>query len=148
MKDLIGVSGKVTFNLNGKIVHSENLVVNTGIAFITSRLFDASSAVISHMAIGTDSSVPTGTQTNLLATIDARLPLDSTNRVTVGAITNDTIQYVCTFGPGVSTGVLREAGLFNALTGGVMLSRVQFAAINKLVADTLVITWQIKFEPV
>lgn len=121
-----------------------NLVVNSGLAFITSRLSGVVDNVMSHMAVGNDNTAPTGTQTDLISMIGARVALDSTNRTTIN-VANDTIQYITTFIPGVSTGTLQEAAIFNNSIGGIMLARVNFAAINKLAADTVVITWQITF---
>jgi hypothetical protein len=48
-----------------------------------------------------------------------------------------------TFGAGVGTGALTEAGIFNAATAGVMLSRVVFSVVNKASTDALTITWAI-----
>jgi hypothetical protein len=50
---------------------------------------------------------------------------------------------VATFGAGVATGAITEAGVFNALTAGTMLCRTVFSVINKGALDTLVITWKV-----
>jgi len=44
----------------------------------------------------------------------------------------------------LNTGAVKEAGLFNDVAGGIMLSRVIFSTINKLVPDDLIITWDIQ----
>jgi len=48
-----------------------------------------------------------------------------------------------TFGAGVGTGAVTEAGIFNASSAGTMLCRTTFSVINKAAADTLGITWTV-----
>lgn len=48
-----------------------------------------------------------------------------------------------TFGPGVNTGAITEAGIFDAASSGTMLARQVFAVINKAAGDSLQVTWQI-----
>lgn len=57
--------------------------------------------------------------------------------------TNNVVTYVCTFGAGVGTGAITEAGTFNVVTQNTvdMWMSASFAVINKLAADSLVITW-------
>jgi len=118
-----------------------NLVVDTGLAYIASRMKDTTLAAMSHMAIGTSDVDPAAGQTTLLNEV-ARVALDSTSLVTTTA-TNDSIQYVATFGAGTGTGGIKEAGLFNDTSAGTMLCRTEFAVINKGAADTLAITWKV-----
>jgi hypothetical protein len=114
-----------------------NLVVNTGKNFMTSRLKDTTKAAMSHMAVGTDVTSAAVGQTALIAQLSNRVAIDSTT------VLSNVITYVCTFGPGVCTGAITEAGIFNASTAGDMLARTTFAVINKSAADTLVITWTV-----
>ena len=118
-----------------------NLVVNTGLAFITSRMYDGTTGVMSHMGVGSGSTAAAGTQSALVTEL-GRSALYSTTRVTT-TVSNDAIQYVATFGAGVGTGSLQEAGILNAASAGTMLSRVIFGVITKGAADTLTITWKV-----
>lgn len=118
-----------------------NLVVSTGLAFIASRLKDATAAVMSHMAIGTGTTAADAAQTALV-TEAARVALTSTTIVTTN-VTNDAVQYVASFPAGTGTGAITEAGLFNAASVGTMLSRTVFSVVNKGANDTLTITWKI-----
>jgi hypothetical protein len=126
-----------------------NLVVTDGLGFITSRMQGNSTAVMSHMAIGTSTAVAAATQTTLTSeTAGARVALESTT-ITTTTVTNDTIQYVATFGIGVGTAAITEAGIFNGTSGTpTMLCRTKFDVINKGPNDTLVITWKISFAAV
>ena len=118
-----------------------NLVVNTGLAYIASRMKDATTTAMSHMAVGSGSTAAAAADT-ALGTQLARVALDSTTLVTTTA-TNDAVQYVATFAAGTGTGAVTEAGIFNASSAGVMLCRTVFAVINKGALDTLVITWKV-----
>lgn len=138
--------GQVSFTLldaDGFVKQQENpnLVVNTGLAYIISRMKDATAAAASHMAAGTSTTAAVAAQTALVAEI-GRVALGSTTIVTT-TVANDSIQYVATFGPGVATGALTEAGLFNAASAGTMLARTVFPVINKGALDSLVVTWKI-----
>lgn len=128
-------------NGNLKEQHEENLVVTTGLAFIASRMKDATATSMTHIAVGTNNTAASAAQTALI-TEAARAALTSTTIVTT-TVANDTIQYVATFAAGIGTGALVEAGLFNAGTAGTMLSRSVFSVINKGASDVLTITWKV-----
>ena len=126
-----------------------NLVVNTGLVYIASRMKDTSSTVMTHMAIGTGTTAVGATQTSLITEV-ARSALDSTTIVTT-TVTNDTVQYIATFGTGIGTGAITEAGIFNDGNPSLpelMLCRTVFSVINKGANDTLVITWKISLAAV
>lgn len=114
----------------------KNLVVDLGKGFIASRMVGNTPNVMSHMAVGTNNTAPAGSQTTLLAEA-ARVALDSAG--SAGPV----VTYTATFGPGVGTGALVEAGLFNAASLGLMESRVVFPVVNKGAGDTMAVTWTI-----
>jgi hypothetical protein len=118
-----------------------NKVVNSGLAYIASRMKDATATTMSHMAVGSGSATEAAADT-ALGTQLARVSLDSTSLVTTTA-TNDAVQYVATFAAGTGTGAITEAGIFNASSAGTMLCRTVFSVINKGALDTLVITWKV-----
>lgn len=117
----------------------------TGTAGMTFRCKQNNMTV---MALGTGNTLPSDvTTTTLVTEIGTRQPVTTTRFTT--AVTNDTIQYVATFGAGISTGAVNEAGIFNAATGGLMLCRTVFGGgsggvINKQALDTLTVTWRIQ----
>lgn len=112
----------------------KNLVVNAGLAYIASRMKDTTLAAMSHMAIGSGSTAAAGANT-ALGTELGRVALTSTT------VTDNAVSYVATFGAGVGTGAVTEAGLFNDGTAGTMLCRTVFGVVNKEVGDTMSITW-------
>lgn len=139
----IGTVALVLTDENGNIKDNQvhNMVMQVGLAFITSRMKDATALAMSHMAVGTGTTAAANTQTALV-TESARVALTSTTQVTT-TTTNDAIQYVATFSPGTGTAALTEAGILNAASAGTMLSRTVFPVINKGALDTLTITWKI-----
>lgn len=121
----------------------KNLVVHVGKVFMTQRMQLNTNPVMSHMAIGVANVAATTSQTALLGE-SARVGLDS------NTITNNTIQYVATFGAGTPSGggTIAEAGIFNDATAntGTMLCRVRFNEVNKANADVIVITWNVTIQ--
>lgn len=123
----------------------KNLVVNSGLAYIISRMVGTAKDVMSHMALGSGTTAAAGTQTDLVSILGAREALDST---TVTGTLNEKVQYTASFEAGDATGAITEAGIFNAATGGDMLCRTTFPVVNKQADDTLAITWTITVQAV
>jgi hypothetical protein len=129
---------------NIKQYEESNLVVNLGLAYIASRMKDATATAMSHMAVGTSSTAAAAAQTALVAEI-ARVALSSTTIVTT-TVANDAIQFQATFPAGTGTGALTEAAILNAGAAGTMLNRVVFSVINKGALDSLTITWKVTIQ--
>lgn len=144
MKESLKLVGQVNLVLtdkNGNIKEEreiKNLVVNSGLAFIISRMAGTTKAVMSHMALGSSTTAAAAAQTDLVSILGAREILDST---TISGTNNEKIVYVASFEAGDATGAVTEAGIFNALTGGDMLCRTVFPVVNKQADDTMAITW-------
>lgn len=136
--------GRVKLQLispEGKIKSEQvvsNLVVDTGLDFITSRMEGTTDAVMSHMEVGTDNTAPAAVDTTLgTAIAGSRVSLTSTT------VTDNAIEYIGDFPAGTGTGAIVEAGVFNAASTGTMLCRTIFSVVNKGSDDTLKITWTI-----
>ena len=147
MEDKIKAIGKLNIVLtgpDGKVKDErtvDNLVVNTGKSLIAARLSGAvtgSNAIASHIAIGTNNTAPSVSNTTL-ATELVRVGL------TGGApsLSGTSVGHTVTFAPGTGTGAIVEAGIFNAASSGTMIARTTFSTINKGSLDTLTITWNI-----
>lgn len=115
----------------------DNLVVNTGLAYIASRMKDATATAMTHMAIGSGTTAAAAGDTDLESILGSREALDSTT------VTSNAIEYVSSFEAGEGTGAVTEAGIFNASTSGTMLCRTVFSVVNKGASDTMTITWTI-----
>ena len=123
----------------------KNLVVNTGLAYIISRMVGTAKNVMSHMAVGSGTTTAAAGNTDLETLLGSRKSLDST---TISGSNNEKVVYVATFAPGEGTGAVTEAGIFNASTSGDMLCRTVFAVVNKAADDTMEITWMITLSAV
>jgi len=122
-----------------------NLVVDAGLDFIAARMKDTLGGhtlpdEMSHMEVGDDTTAAGALQTALVSPISgSRTALTTAG----GTVTDNSVAYVATFGAGVGTGALTEAGIFNASAAGTMLCRTVFSVINKGAADSMTITWTI-----
>jgi hypothetical protein len=144
INETITVSGRLQMVLTGpdgtvkedKTIN--NLVVTTGKNFIASRMINdqATTAIMSHMALGSDNTAAIVGQTALTTELGARVAL-------ADAVSGAEVTYTATFGAGVSTGAIVEAGIFNASSSGTMACRTVFSVVNKGSDDTLAITWNV-----
>ncbi len=122
----------------------KNLVVNAGKAFIAQSMLKTTTntpAAVTHIGVGTGATAAAVTDTALVTEIGTRQIATPSNVTTT--VTNDSAQYVASFGAGVATGAITEAGLFNASSAGTMVCRTVFSVINKGANDTLTITWKV-----
>jgi hypothetical protein len=116
----------------------KNLVVDTGLNFIVSRMKDTSANVMSHMELGTNTTAAAAGNTALGAAISlSRTALTSTT------VSTNTITYVASFAAGTGTGAVTEAGIFNAASAGTMLCRTVFPVVNKQSGDSMTVTWTV-----
>lgn len=120
----------------------KNLVVNTGIKKAADQIGGTTTAPVTAIAIGTGTVAPAATDTALGAEITtlggARGAATVSNTTTT--TTGDTEKWIKTF---TFTGsfALTEEGLFdNNVSGGIMLARNTFAAVNVVSGDNLQIT--------
>ena len=114
----------------------KNLVVDTGLAFIASRMKDATATAMSHMGIGTGTTAAAASDT-ALGTEAARVSLTSTT------VTSNAVAYVASFAAGTGTGAITEAGILNAASSGTLLCRTVFSVVNKASSDSMTITWTV-----
>lgn len=119
-----------------------NIVTNVGMAGVASRINGAGGeAAFTFIAIGTGTAAPAATDTTLgseISTGGGARAAATASRVTTD-VTNDTAQLVHTF-TFTATFAVTEAGVFNASSGGVLLQRQTFSAINVVSGDSLQVT--------
>ncbi len=137
INDGLILKGKLAIALNGETVKEvDNLVVTAGKGFVASRMKDATTTAMTHMAIGTGSTAAAASNT-ALESQSARTTLTSTT------VSGADVTYVDTFPAGTGTGAITEAGLFNASSSGTMLCRTVFSVVNKGASDSMTITWTV-----
>ena len=141
-KDESRALGKLTIEVkdkDGNLKQKQevkNLVVDTGLDYIASRMKDASATAMSHMAIGTGSTAAAAGNT-ALGSEAARQAQTSTT------VTSNAVAYVASFAAGTGTGAITEAGILNGASGGTLLCRTVFSVVNKGASDSMTITWTV-----
>lgn len=142
--EVMKVVGKVEgilFNEKGEVKErfkANNLIVTTGKNGIAAQLLPTPDiGKPSYMGIGSSSTAPAAGDTAL----GSELTTSGTRAAITTTRSGNVVSFVASFGAGVGTGTVREAGIFNASTGGSMYSRVTFSDINKGASDTLQLTW-------
>lgn len=123
-----------------------NVVTNVGKAQVAGLINGVVTTPFTYVAIGTGTTPPAATDTALVTEIKRKAGTASRETTSV---TNDTAVVEATFtsADGLSgTSAVTEAGLFDASTGGNMLSRQTFSAlnINWDAGDSLTIRWKIQ----
>ena len=109
------------------------MIVDSGLQHMADQMAEENQAAMSHMAVGTGTNAPAVGDTTLQTEL-ARVAMTSITR------SDKKVTYVATFGPGVGTGALTEAGILNAASAGDMLTRIGFAVKNKGANDTMTVT--------
>lgn len=144
MEDSLKLTGHINiklFNEKGELKDErdiKNVVVTAGKNYLAAWIAAASQAGQFMQYIGL------GTGTNAASASDTTLQTELSTRV-AGTLTSSTNvwQNIATFGAGVDTGAVTEAGIFSASSSGTMLARQVFSVVNKAAGDSLQITWQI-----
>ncbi len=141
-KDKLQATGSVNVVVRGEDGNVKqdftipNLVVDTGLDYIASRMKDATATAMTHMAVGSGTTAAAAGQTALVTEV-ARVALTSST------VTGESIAYVASYAAGTGTGALTEAAILNAASAGTMLCRTVFSVINKGAGDTMTVTWTI-----
>lgn len=125
-----------------RVIRGSNLVVTTGLNTIAEivRTNNGSTAAPSHLAAGTDATVPAAGQTALIAEsgVIARAAL-SVSRA------NNVLTYSATLIGGASAQLVKEMGLFNAGVGGTMFARFLPSEFTLETGGTAAVTWALTF---
>ena len=112
----------------------KNLITTVGRGQVIDRLQAGTPAVCDYIAIGTGATAAAAGDTTL-GTEVAR------GQGTLTQPDAFTDRSVYTFAAGTGTGNITEAGRLNASSGGVLMGRQVFTAVNKTASDSLQITY-------
>jgi hypothetical protein len=107
-----------------------NIITNVGLAEMVKLVFGLGGTAFGYIAIGTGTTAEAATDTALVAEIKRKA---ATKTQTTTSVTGDTCLLQATFSSAdglTGTSAVSEAGVFNAATGGVLLARKTFAAVN------------------
>lgn len=151
--DRFGLAGEVeilVFDKDGKLkkrIVLKNLITNVGYAQVAGLINGVVTTPFKYVAVGDGSSSSPGSCTSPSASDTAlghevSRVLATTGRTTT-SVTNDTATWSATFNFTASYS-LCEAGIFDASSGGNMLSRVTYAVVNVASGDSMVINWKVQ----
>jgi len=138
MNETISLVGEVEILLNNTIVvQKKNLIVQAGKNFLANAVLNSSASPFVAIAVGSGTTAAGSGDTTLQSELYR-------SAYTTSSTLNSVITLTLTMLPGVATGSISEAGIFNnATSGGTMLSRIVFSTITKQSIDTLRLTWTI-----
>lgn len=152
MNDTLKLKGtyRLIHSRGGKVLSDElvdNLVTNAGKAQLALLCGDSSATPFTYIAVGTSSTAVAVTDTTLGAEItDSGLQRASaTISRTTTTVTNDTYQATKTFSV-TGTKTVQEIGIFNASSGGTLLSHALSGAKSVESGDELTATYTLKFS--
>lgn len=125
--------------------HKDNLVVDIGLQTVADQMFpnidlnSSTQAQFSYLEIGTSATAVNGLQTVLQASACARVQ----DTLVTGSFASNTATVVvdASFSGATCAGTIEEVGLFNAATGGQMLSRTLTGSTVVGSGDTLDVTY-------
>ena len=110
INDNFALTGALTIAINNEVVQkTKNLVVTSGKEWVAKRMAGQDSNM-THMAIGTGTTVAAASQTALVTELER-------NAMTVsgGTVSTNTIEYAATYAAGDGTGAITEAGIFDTI---------------------------------
>lgn len=163
MREKNEMKGCLTLRLydrEGRLLHDrrhDNRIVTSGRQMVA-RMFGGVSTGsaptrVTHMAVGTDATAPADADTALRAQRGGRKQIGEVayeefdEPVAGGSVRRVRTRLTAEFDFGEANGnePLREAGVFNAASGGVMYNRVTFEPVTKTDAFKLTLVWDIVF---
>ena len=122
------------------------MITNAGMAEVAGLIGTDTTGDVTafdYIAIGTGTTAPSATDTALVS--EQQRAAATGTRVTT-TVTNDTLQLVKDAFSFSGSYAITEVGVFNASTGGTMLSRSTFSAVNVTANDTLKVTVKIQVK--
>jgi hypothetical protein len=118
--------------------YAGDLIVNAGLVDVAQMIYDQ----YDYVGIGTGTAGPTDPAYTALQTqVETRVA--PTKSIVTTTITNDTAQFSGQFTL-TAPRILTESGLFVLASGGVMLARQVFSAINLNTSDIITFVWKIQ----
>lgn len=126
-----------------------NTLTNAGFAEVAGLITaDVGGTAFDYIAIGTGTTPPSATDTALQSETHRIGGASVTGTRVTTSVANDTMQLVGTFSGYTGTEAVTESGVLNASSGGVLLCRQTFSAlnINWGAGDSLQVTWRVQVK--
>ncbi len=119
-----------------------NLVVDVGKAQVAGLINGVVTTPFKYIAIGTGTASPSASDTALGNEV-ARA--SATTGRTTTSVSNDTATWSASFSF-TSSYAITESGIFDASSGGNMLARQTFSAVNVSSGDSLTVNWKVQVQ--
>ena len=120
--------------------HIKNIITNSGLSEIIKLIGGLGGSPFRYIAIGSGTTSPSASDTALEAEI-ARAEATVSQETT--SVSGDTLRLEASFSFTANYSIT-ESGVFNASSGGVMLARQTFPALNVVSGDVLTVIWKIQ----
>ena len=121
---------------------TSNIITNGGFDYLCQRIGQSRDQSMIYAGVGTNDTDPDTADTTLGDEV-ARISGIYSHIDGTKVFSNES-----TFGPGVGTGFLKEAGLFDTISAGTMLNRTTFPEIRKEADDILILRWEVELSEV
>ena len=124
----------------------ENTMTNAGFAEVAGLMVsDVGGTAFDYIAIGTGTTGASASDTALETETHREA---ATGSRTTTSVSNDTAKWVATFSGYSGSEAVTESGVLNAGTGGTLLCRQVFSAVNVDwdAGDSLQITWKVQVK--
>jgi hypothetical protein len=152
-QDALDPKGRLTVQIKDgrnalvEMVQANNSIVLTGRDLIAKLFVNEAIDPVSHVAVGTGNAAVNPADTGLNTEIFRKAinPIDPSLHITTTSENKRKVTITAELDFGEANAALTEAGLFNAVTGGVMYNRVVFPPINKTADFKLTLIWEIVF---
>jgi len=119
----------------------DNTIMNAGKAEISGLILtDVGGTAFDYLAVGTSATAPNATQSALIA---EKYRVAGTGSQQTTTVTNDTARLTASIIITASNSI-QEAGIFNSSSGGTILARTTFSAINVSDSDTLNVGYDVR----
>lgn len=120
------------------LVEKKNLTVDTGLELIADRMKANDESFLSHIAVGTDATAVTSSDTTLGAEIDR-------NAVTNATATDNILTIETVFTDSEANATWEEIALFNDPTTGFMYNRIN-VTFDKTPVDSVTVQFELTYE--
>lgn len=153
-KDKLKLKGQITVELKnkkGKVIKKRkvnNVITNVGKGVVSGLIGNVGSeTAFTYLAVGTGTTSATSGDTSLESELSSNglSRASATVSQETTSVTDDTLQLKYTW-TATSVSTVTEAGMFNAGSGGDMLGRQTFSAINTDNGFELTITYKVQLS--
>lgn len=121
--------------------HVQNIITDIGVQHIADRMSGLTETVMGYIAIGSDYTAVDAGDT----TLGNELARKACSVAQLTGSNAHKVRYTANFPAGTGTGVVYEAGILNAASGGALLCHVTFDKLRKSSYENITFYWDIAY---